>query len=407
MAIHPLYEEKQMNENNIDVALTLDNNYVVPISVLITSILENLDPSRSVTFHMIVSGFTDKEKSTINKLKTIRDFEVIYYDAEKYIHLFSEVNVSSFKNKYINLVCYYRLLLFKIIPPEVKKIFYIDGDIIVNTDLARIYDTVDDKLAALVVEVIAMTFRKEGLKHLQNYEEFDKFNKNPMDFPYYNAGFELINLDKARQYNMWDRAWDFFHKHPNPPYADQDIINAIMGQEHRDEIYILGPEYNVFCTNDIDHKHGHDDAFYPRSSTIEAYANPKILHYAGPDKPWINGRCYYYNIWWDYAKKTPIQSEIINVAQLSLLKLTKSKNQTNNSNQSSDCITRSEVEWSRKLCISMYIYLTLAKTEKIRKAYEEYLRTQPPQKPGKYYAIKSYIGKIKTLIVLNLRKDQL
>ena len=387
------------DNNNINVALTLDQNYVVPIAVLMTSILENLSKDYSITFYMFVSGFTDKDRSTIEEIKKVRDFEVVYFEMEKYTHLFEEVNVDTFRNQYINIVCYYRLLLFKILPENVKKIFYIDGDMIVDTDLSEIYQTVDGMLASLVVEVIAMTYRDSGLKHLYGYEEYSNFVKNPNLYPYYNAGFELLNIEMARELKLWEKAWEFFHNHPNPPYADQDIINAIIGQANREKVYILGPEYNVFCTNDINHEYGHDNAYYPRIATVDAYSNPKILHYAGPDKPWLNSRGFYYDIWWDYALRTPIKDEIILMAKNSIKKIT-SKMDTNNhteNNGNSMC-------WSRRQCVFTFAYITLTNKPGVRQEYEKYLTTLPPQRPGLIGSLLRYQRKILKLLILNLQK---
>ena len=65
------------------------------------------------------------------------------------------------------------------------------------------------------------------------------------------------------------------------------------------------------------------------------------------------------------------------------------------------------VEWSRKLCILKFLNLTFTRSEKVRVEYEKYLATQPPRKPGNLYAILSYLDKLKTLILLNLRKEKL
>lgn len=65
------------------------------------------------------------------------------------------------------------------------------------------------------------------------------------------------------------------------------------------------------------------------------------------------------------------------------------------------------VEWSRKLCVLKFLNLTFTRPEKVRVEYEKYLATQPPRKPGNLYAMLSYLDKLKTLILLNLRKEEL
>ena len=44
---------------------------------------------------------------------------------------------------------------------------------------------------------------------------------------------------------------------------------------------------------------------------MEARINPKIVHYAGPEKPWTCPWGDFAEIFWDYAKKTPYYEEIL------------------------------------------------------------------------------------------------
>lgn len=381
-----------MDEDVINIAITLDGNYVVPVSVLMTSILDNLDSAVEANFFLIVSDFEENHMNAIDELHGMYRFEVTYIRAEDYRHYFNRVNVRLFKNQYINITCYYRLLLFKILPDDVKKCFYIDGDMIVKTDISVLYPLVDDKLAAVVVESVAMELRNEALSHLYEYDEFKKFRKNPQEFPYFNAGFLLLNIERAREYDIWDDAWKFFENHPNPPYADQDILNYAIGQRHRNDVHILPPEYNVFCTNNIDHRVGHVDAYYPQESTIAAYLAPRILHYAGPDKPWVNSNTQYFEEWWKYAKMSVSPEIYIGLAKKICIDLT---TELNNANYLTRLIRNENP--SRMDLVKSLVYLTLAKSEVVRDKYDEYLVSCPYEGGG---TLKDVLHSVKMAFVL-------
>ena len=71
--------------------------------------------------------------------------------------------------------------------------------------------------------------------------EFFLFSKNPLKYPYFNAGFFLVNIKLAKELNIFEKMFDFLNRHPNPPYADQDTLNAVIGQQYSDLINYLEP----------------------------------------------------------------------------------------------------------------------------------------------------------------------
>lgn len=91
------------------------------------------------------------------KLKNKYNFEVVNIAVENYIHLFDKIDITKCKIPYVSLATYYRFLMFKVLPQDVDKCFYIDGDMIVDTDLSLLYESLsEDKLASAVVEPLAM-----------------------------------------------------------------------------------------------------------------------------------------------------------------------------------------------------------------------------------------------------------
>lgn len=141
-----------MENKYINFVLCGDKNFIIPITVAITSILTNIDKSRISRFFLLTTDFSDKEINTILKLKKKYNFEIVNIDIKNYKNIFDKIDITRCKIPYVSLAAYYRLLMFKVLPEYVDKCFYIDGDMIVDTDLSVIYDNLtEDKLASVVV----------------------------------------------------------------------------------------------------------------------------------------------------------------------------------------------------------------------------------------------------------------
>ena len=150
-----------MEKKYINFVLTGDKNYIIPITVAITSILINMDKSRICRFFLFTTDFNESDINIIQKLKKKYNFELINIDMNNYKDFFDKMDISTFKNQYISLAIYYRLLMFKILPEDVDKCFYIDSDMIIDTDLSTVYDNLtEEKLAYVVVEILAMQHRR-------------------------------------------------------------------------------------------------------------------------------------------------------------------------------------------------------------------------------------------------------
>ena len=290
----------------MNFVLTGDNNYIAPLGVCMTSILLNLADDRCARFFVFAENFTNDDIDKLYEIKNVRPCEVVIVNMKQYTHLFSCIDTSKFSLTYVNLVCYFRLLMLDILPDDVDKCFYIDGDMIIDSDLSYLYDSFDEKnIIGAVIEILAMQYRNDILKHFMQWDDLANFQRAPLKNPYFNAGFFLLNVKKAKELNLFQKAFDFLDKHPNPPYADQDTLNYIIGQQYPQLVQHFPPSYNVFC--DMFHDVNlYNDAFYSKDAIQEAFIHPKIYHYGGPNKPWINRKVrFFYSIWWRYCSLSP------------------------------------------------------------------------------------------------------
>lgn len=172
-------------------------------------------------------------------------------------------------------ICY-RFLVPILLPDNVDRVLYLDGDIIVNGDISNIFDfDMTGKAAAMV-------------RNCTNYDDNNI---------YFNSGVCLMNLDYWRKSNIGELCLNSIMEYwPSHIFLDQDILNDLL----KGSILSLPITYNLqypficggnFCrfSNDF------------QKEIENASRNPRIIHYCGPAKPWqfiFLGRPYC-NLWLD------------------------------------------------------------------------------------------------------------
>ncbi len=292
-----------MENDYINIVLTADNNYTKVIGIAMTSILENLDKNKIARFYIFTYKFTQDDFKQINKLKNKYNCKIMFIAMEKHIHNFDFINESDFKNKWISKACYFRLLMFDILPDYIEKCFFVDGDMIIDCDLSQVILN-EDKIFLAVPEIYAMQNREKVLSHCYKLPEFEKFQQNPIENSYFNAGFYLVNLKKTRKLKIYEQILDLLHKYPTLPYCDQDLLNMIFGQKYRENIEFISPEYNVFTL--INYSDDYSNTPFGLDKIKYAFEKPKIIHYAGLEKPWNTCKIVHHEErWWDYYKISP------------------------------------------------------------------------------------------------------
>lgn len=275
-----------MNQQKINIVLTGDNNYVTQIGVTMYSILRTLSREFCPQFFLIVIGWSESDIDKIQKLKKIRDCEISFINPDN--------SSSYFKNQKKDFFVYYsRLLIPKILPESVESCFFIDGDMIIDDDLGKLNSILSqNQLCAAVVDSIHQVsgiYREKVEKqfsYLKDYDEFHKFNNDKLSAPYFNAGFMVLNLNLMRKLDVFSDFLSFLNKHNNPPFRDQDVLNAVLGQKYSEKMLYLSIKWNLQCAV----KHSIESCLMVGADSInnikEAILKPSVYHYSGDSKPW-------------------------------------------------------------------------------------------------------------------------
>jgi len=248
----------------MDIVACTDNNYIMPTGVLMYSVCCN-NADVDIVFH-IITGDVEAEgkEKLIRTIKPFRNKSIIFYDAK-------ELNTSCFLLCILPISTYYRFFVAQLLPVTIKKVIYLDVDIIVRQSLLPLWNINlgDHPIAAVPDWNIECTDFSERLDY-------------PKEMGYFNAGVLLINLEYWRAHNVLNDFIEYMKMHADSIlFADQDILNYVF----RENKMILPIKYNLhtglICKSVKEHYHAkeHD------KETQEALQDCAIVHFCS-GKPW-------------------------------------------------------------------------------------------------------------------------
>lgn len=173
----------------------------------------------------------------------------------------------------------YRLKIPDILSQEVKKVIYLDADIIVDMDIIELWNIdISDYLCAAAED----PFLKKGV------EDFERVFEKRIDF-YLNSGVLLLNLDRIREIfnnnsTLWEKSVDFLKQHIEARYPDQDALNFLFCNK----IFQLDKRYNL-----------RSSLLRKKKYTIM----PCIYHIAGDFIHFVSSE-YFDNLYWQYMSSS-------------------------------------------------------------------------------------------------------
>lgn len=259
----------------MNIVCCTDHNYIMPTGVMLCSVCVN-HPDIVVTFWVICnSDVTEEDKSDLREIALKYKHRIKFIAAPTYTKETECFTINKKgQPKHITIAAYYRLFLAEVLPNNLDKVIYLDGDIVVRHSLQEMYATNIDNDA-----IAAVTDMDEG--------EIQKFNnlRYEPELGYFNSGVLLINLKYWRTQNLLQNFIDFATEYPERiKFHDQDILNYVL-RESKQSLHL---KYNV------------QDGFFKKVPNIswkyerelkEAINDPFIVHFTcgGANKPWYKG----------------------------------------------------------------------------------------------------------------------
>jgi lipopolysaccharide biosynthesis glycosyltransferase len=284
------------SEKNVPIVIATNDYYAPYISTLLLSIKQHSSDENNYDILVLSHDIKDSNVEILkNTLKDKDNFSLRFTDPGVLMD-----GYDLYTRGHFSVETYYRLVLPEMLK-DYDKILYIDVDMIAVSDLAELYGTdVEGYLLAAAYDPDTAGLYNGYQPDKKEYMDKELNLENP--YHYFQAGTLLMNLKEFRKTYTTKEILDVAVS-KEWQLLDQDILNKLC--EHR--VKIIDMSWNVMYDYAGVRIKGiiklAPEWLY--KEYMEARKHPKIIHYAGPEKPWLFPEGDFADIYWEYAKQTP------------------------------------------------------------------------------------------------------
>ncbi|KAK9933533.1 hypothetical protein M0R45_020728 [Rubus argutus] len=260
------------NSDDIHVAMTLDANYLRGTMAAVFSMLQHSTCPENLKFHFLSAHTAPKLFSSIKSTFPYLNFKTYAFDSNRVRGKISR----SIRQALDQPMNYARIYLADILPSDMGRVIYLDSDLVVVDDIAKLWGVdMEDKVVA-APEYCQANFTQYFTDAFWSDPDLSKTfqGRNPC---YFNTGVMVVDVGKWRKGGYTQK------------------VEEWMALQKRVRLYHLGslpPFLLVFAGNikAVDHRwnlHGlGGDNFEGRCRSL--HPGPiSLLHWSGKGKPWL------------------------------------------------------------------------------------------------------------------------
>ncbi len=260
-------------EREIPVFFAVDDGYIPFLAVSIQSLADHASPEYRYSIKVLHTDISSENKKKINRYQK-ENIDIEFVDLNYYI---KKIQDKLYTRDYYSKTTYFRLFIPNLYP-QYDKALYLDCDIVILDDIAKLYHTdMGTNLVAAAPDDVIQT-----IKVFQDYVEkvvgvADYRN-------YFNAGILLMNLDELRKFKFQEKFIYSLEKITFSVAQDQDYLNRLC----KGRVKMLDKNWNRMPIT--------KDKVRPQ--------DVKLVHYNLAYKPWHFEDIMFKEFFWEYAQKT-------------------------------------------------------------------------------------------------------
>ena len=257
------------------LVLGADGHFAIPLAVTLCSLLDHLEYPDPVWIFLIDGGLSAIARRKIERVvqRGPDNVHLRWIDADQRrlrgLRAFGHVSTAT----------YFSLVIPEVLPDWVEKAIYLDCDLLVEANVARLWreDLAEWALLAVqdfLVPHLGSPGGPAGALDL----------RLDLQAPYFNAGVLVINIGKWRARDVASQAIRYLHRYNERlTFRDQEALNAALAGDWR----MLDPRWNAATAIlwfDRWPASAHKERV--RAQLEGLLACPFITHFTGANKPW-------------------------------------------------------------------------------------------------------------------------
>jgi len=274
------------------IALICDNNYIMPASVVIASIIKNKLLGTLLDIFIVSADLSDESIYMFSLFESDTVRIIIKKESTEGFQSLHNFTDGIQKTRITTAA----LLKFKLpeIVVEYDKLLYLDCDVIVCEDLSQLYNQgIEDYFCAAVLNTTRL-YLNNNSHHMHTYMLIYK--------DYFNSGVMLLNLKKMRSEKSAEKLLLAKMEMTDAYFMDQDQLNAVFNGY----VKLLPIRYNAQYVNLVRASARFDisalnEMYETNYTSLQDVANDAvIIHFASADKPWLSMSTPLASEWYEY-----------------------------------------------------------------------------------------------------------
>jgi len=295
---------EKINKKNAVTIVSSSSDFFVPyLSVLLQSIMEHL--SKNNYYDIVI---LNKDITFVNMLKLHQMIKKHDNCNIRFYNMNEMIKEHNFLvREHFTIETYFRLFIPYVLS-EYDRALHLDSDMVVTSDVSELFfANLNGKILGVTNDAIMVSsYNYKGSVQRKYMNESLKLG-NP--YGYFQAGSCLMDLQKYRKYISKEALINFIMQ-DRWLYGDQDVLNLLF--ENKVKYFDMVWNYTVDV---LEGRRTRLVNQYAPENIKELYCraknSPRVIHYAGGEKPWNTFEVEFLHIFWKFARKSPYYEELL------------------------------------------------------------------------------------------------
>ena len=256
--------------HRIFVTCAADDGFAMPLAVALRSALDTLSESHAIEAYVLDGGI-----SAANRERLVRSLASPRIEL-RFVAPSPQALAGIRHRGRVSRTAYFRILAPELLPASISRVIYLDADVRVTADLARLWAEPQRGLPVLAVREAGAPMVSSA-RGLLNYRELGL----APGLPYFNSGVMTLDLALWREEQLASQLLRYLERHAHAiRWWDQDALNAVLAGRWGE----LDPRWNQ-TPHFWEPGEGDSDPFPPALREL-VIRDPWIVHYSTGSKPW-------------------------------------------------------------------------------------------------------------------------